>query len=90
MGLHSSGQLPVQMRQIFFFVVPGGHGAQSQASRVRSLSVARCSKSGHLTNGLFGRRGQRGVFPATPAAPFPKMKIALPAIIFLPSNRLKI
>jgi hypothetical protein len=67
-GQHSSGQLPIQRLGVSFFVLPGERNGHIQASRVRSLSAVRCSKYRHLTNGLFGRRGQRGVFPATSAA----------------------
>jgi hypothetical protein len=68
MGQHFSGQVPIRIWEVSFFLVPGWHGGHNQASHARSLSTSRCSKLRHLTNGLFGRRVYRGVFPATAVA----------------------
>jgi len=68
LGRHLPGKASAQMWEAQFNVVLGRCGNQNVVSRFCSKRNARCSKSWHLTNGLYGRRGQRGVFPETAAA----------------------
>jgi hypothetical protein len=68
MGPNSSGCPPTQRQEVPFTVAPGRYSGHNHVSHVCSLNAARCGKSWHLNNGLFGRRGQRGVFPDTAAA----------------------
>jgi hypothetical protein len=63
LGRYLPRKVSNQIWVVQFNVVLGGLGDYNTVSRICSKSNARCSRSWHLTNGLFGRRGQRGVFP---------------------------